>query len=57
MNKLEERNNDDKEEEIVFDREESSKLRILGSYIGHEEDFLRIKRAQSAWIKIKNQLI
>ena len=57
MNEFEERNNDEKEEEIVFGREESSKIRMLGSYIGHEEDLKqRLKRAQSAWIKVKNQL-
>ena len=38
MNSLEERNNEDKEEHLDFGTEEGRKIRVLGSYIGPEED-------------------
>ena len=57
MNKLEERNNDDKEERLIFGEEESSKVRMLGSYVGQKEDTRqRIKRAGGAWVKVERQL-
>ena len=34
MSRFEERNNDDKEEELIFGTEESNKIRVLGSYLG-----------------------
>lgn len=57
MSKFEEKNNDDKEEELVFGTEEGEKIRMLGSYIGNKEDIKqRIKRANGAWAKTKRRL-
>ena len=57
MSRFEEKNNDDKEEEIVFGTEESNKIRMLGSWLGPEEDIKqRKKRAGAAWVKVKAQL-
>ena len=57
MNAFEERNNDNKEETLDFGKEEGNKIRMLGSWMGWQEDInQRIKRAGSAWIKVKNRL-
>ena len=57
MNSFEERNNDDKEEELFFGDQRGDKIRMLGSYIGVEEDTKqRIKRAGMAWAKVKSRL-
>ena len=57
MAKLEERNNDDKEEELIFGTEDGEKIRMLGSYIGQREDIKqRKKRAGLSWFKLKKQL-
>ena len=57
MDKFEERNNEDKEEEIIFGTEESNKIRILGSYLGPGEDVKqRLKRAGATWVKVKSRL-
>ena len=57
MNKFEERHNDDKEEQLNFGKEDSSKIRMLGCYMGEEEDTRqRIKRAGATWFKVKNRL-
>ena len=57
MNAFEEKNNDDKEEELAFGTEDGEKIRMLGSYIGRKEDVKqRIKRAGAAWFKVKKQL-
>ena len=57
MDKFEERNNEDKEEEIVFGTEDSNKIRILGCYLGPTEDVRqRVKRAGATWVKIKARL-
>ena len=57
MDKFEERNNEDKEEEIVFGSEDSNKIRILGSYLGPLEDGKqRLKRAGATWAKVKSRL-
>ena len=57
MNSLEERNNDDKEEELFFGDPRGDKIRMLGSYIGVEEDTKqRIKRAGMAWGKVRKRL-
>ena len=54
MDKFEERNNEDKEEEIIFGTEESNKIRILGSYLGPGEDVKqRLKRAGATWVKVE----
>ena len=57
MNRFEERNNDDKEEELIFGSEESEKIRVLGSYLGPAEDIRqRLKRGGAAWFKLKGRL-
>ena len=57
MAAFEEKNNDDKEEELIFGTEEGEKIRMLGSYIGRKEDVKqRVKRAGTAWFKVKKQL-
>ena len=57
MNRFEERNNEDKEEELVFGTDEGDKIRMLGTYIGFKEDVKqRTKRAGAAWAKAKSRL-
>ena len=57
MSMFEERNNEDKEEHLEFGTEEGNKIRMLGSYMGEEEDNRqRIKRAGMAWMRVKRQL-
>ena len=57
MDRFEERNNEDKEEELVFGTEDGDKIRVLGSYLGPAEDIRqRIKRAGAAWSKVKARL-
>ena len=58
MGKLDERNNEDKEEILIFGTEEGAKIRMLGLYIGQKEDSSqRKKRASHAWFKLKKQLV
>ena len=46
MNRFEERNNEDKEERVVFSSEEANGIRMLGSWLGPKEDIkCRKKRA------------
>ena len=57
MDRFEERNNEDKEETLDFGTEESKKIRMLGSWMGEENDTnQRIKRAGSSWIKVRSRL-
>ena len=57
MGKLEERNNEDKEESVEFGTEEGGKIRILGSWIGSGEDVRnRIRRAGGLWWKVRGKL-
>ena len=57
MNSLEERNNDEKEEILMFGEEEGEEIRMLGSFMGEREDTKqRIKRAGMAWSKVKPRL-
>ena len=57
MGEFEEKNNDDKEEKLEFGSEEGKKIRMLGSWIGPEEDIKnRKKRAGALWWKVKNRL-
>ena len=57
MTRFEEKNNDDKEEELIFGTVEGEKIRMLGSYIGPEEDVKqRLKRGGAAWAKLKPRL-
>ena len=57
MGDFEERNNDDKEESLVFGSEESGEIRMLGCWMGWKKDVeQRLGRARKAWWKVKNQL-
>ena len=57
MGWYEERNNDDKEEEVLFGTEEGGKIRMLGTWLGPDNDIKqRKKRAGAAWFKVKGQL-
>ena len=57
MGEFEEKNNDDKEEKLEFGSEEGKKIRMLGSWIGPEEDIKnRKKRAGTLWGRVKNRL-
>ena len=57
MAMFEEKNNDDKEEEVIFGTEQSNGIRMLGSWLGPEEDIKQRKRkAGAAWAKVKAQL-
>ena len=57
MGMFEERNNDDKEELLIFGEEEGDKVRMLGCYIGVNEDLKqRVKRAGHAWSQVKPRL-
>ena len=57
MNKWEERNNENKEEELEFGTEEGGKVRVLGSWVDSKMDVKnRIKRAGKAWWTVKNGL-
>ena len=57
MNAFEERNNDNKEETLDFGNEEGNKIRMLGSWMGWEEDInQRLRRGGAAWIKVKSRL-
>ena len=57
MEEFEEKNNEDKEEILVFGSEEGKKIRMLGSWIGPEEDIKnRKKRAGMLWFRVKNRL-
>ena len=57
MGRWEERNNEDKEERLVFGTEEGEGKRVLGSWIGSDADIKnRIKRANGLWWKVKSWL-
>ena len=57
MGNFEEKNNDDKEEEIVFGTQEGGKIRVLGSYLSNAEDVKqRTKRGGNTWFKLKRWL-
>ena len=57
MGRWEEKNNEDKEEEVDFGTEEGGEIRILGSWVGAEADVRnRIKRAGSMWWRVKGRL-
>ena len=57
MEQFEERNNENKEEELIFGTEEGKKIRMLGCWIGADEDVKnRIRRAGMLWNKVKKQL-
>ena len=57
MYRFEEKNNDDKEEELVFGTEEGGKVRMLGCWLSPEVDGKnRVKRAGGLWARVKRQL-
>ena len=57
MNKWEERNNDAKEEVLEFGTKEGDEIRVLGSWMGANEDVRnRIRRANGLWWRVKKWL-
>ena len=57
MGRWEERNNDDKEERLVFGTEEGGEVRVLGSWLGAEADKRnRIKRSGRLWGQVRGWL-
>ena len=57
MGWFEERNNDGKEEELLFGDDGSGKIRMLGSWMNWKEDLAeRLKRGGRAWWKTKQRL-
>ena len=57
MQRFEESNNEDKEEELKFGTEESGSIRMLGVWMGPEQDNKnRIKRAGGLWARVLNQM-
>ena len=57
MGWFEERNNDGKEEELMFGKEGSGKVQMLGSWMGWKEDVdQRLRRANKAWWMLKKKL-
>ena len=58
MGWFEERNNDDKEEVVEFGSEESGNTRMLGTWLGWDEDVKnRLTRAGKAWFRLRNKLV
>ena len=57
MNRFEERNNDHKEEALMFGEEDSGSIRMLGSWMGWEDDVKqRLSRGRGAWFKCRSRL-
>jgi len=57
MEMFEEKNNEGKEEVLEFGSEAANEVRILGSWVGANEDVKkRIKRASGLWARVKEQL-
>ena len=57
MGEFEERNNEDKEEKLLFGEEESEDIRMLGCWMGWKKDVEnRLARARKAWWKVRNRL-
>ena len=57
MARLEERNNEDKEEVLEFGEEAGNRIRMLGCFMGWKEDVSkRSSRAGMAWSKVKRRL-
>ena len=54
MRQFEERNNDDKEEELDFEAEGSGGVRMLRAWLGWKEDVdNHLARAGKAWIRLR----
>ena len=57
MARLEERNNDDKEESLLFGETDQDNVRMLGSYVNITEDLKqRVKRAGHSWSRVRPRL-
>ena len=57
MGKWEERNNEDKEERLEFGTAESREIRVLGNWVGSEQDIRnRIRKAGGVWGRVKDGL-
>ena len=58
MQEFEEKNNEKKEEKLIFGDEESKEIRMLGSWVDPGVDVAnRIKRAAFLWSKVRPQLV
>ena len=58
MGKFEERNNDNKEEELDFGADNSGGVRMLGTWLGWKEDVdNRLARAGKAWFRLRSKLV
>ena len=58
MSQFEERNNDDKEEKLIFGSEDSGEVRMLGCWMGWKKDVSqRLSRAGKAWAKVRGRLV
>ena len=49
MSQFEEKNNEDKEEVAVFGTSEAEEIRLLGSWLGPEEDLKKRKKEQESF--------
>ena len=57
MGKWEERNSEDKEERLKFGTAEGREIRLLGNWVGSEQDIRnRIWRAEGVWGRVKDGL-
>ena len=57
MAKFEERNNEDKEEQLIFGDASSGQIRMLGSWMSWDGDVKkRLERGNRAWWKVRNRL-
>jgi hypothetical protein len=58
MKEYEEKNNESKEEQMIFGNIKEEETRMLGCWLGNEEDVKQRKaRAGRTWFKVKKQLI
>ena len=58
MSWWEEKNNDDKEEKLEFGQEGSGEIRMLGCWMGWQEDVKqRLARGRKAWGRLRNRLV
>ena len=56
MGEFEERTKESKEEKMEFGAEDIEEIRILGTYMGNEQDTeMQIKRAARTWMQIKER--
>ena len=58
MGRFEERNNEDKEEALDFGSDEAGEVRMLGCWVGWQNDVKnRLSRAGKAWFAVKPRLV